>query len=81
MDKNEKLLQVLHSILSDAFDSPVIDKPIKEEIADLARVRIAQALKKSGGNKSKAAKILGLPNYQTLTNWMIKYNVKESIDD
>ena len=78
MDKNEKLLQDLHSILSDDFDSSVIDKSIKEEIAELARMRITQALKKSGGNKSKAAKLLGLPNYQTLTNWMIKYNVKES---
>ena len=37
---------------------------------------IQKALKESGGSKTKAANLLGLPNYQTLSNWMIKYKVK-----
>ena len=30
----------------------------------------------AGNNKSKAAKILGFQNYQTLDNWLKKYAVK-----
>jgi DNA-binding protein Fis len=29
----------------------------------------------SHGNKSKAAALLGLKNYQTLNNWIEKYNI------
>jgi DNA-binding protein Fis len=32
-------------------------------------------MEESGGSKSKAAEMLGLKNYQTLTNWMEKYGV------
>ena len=48
---------------------------IKEEMAVLARIYIHAALDKADGNKTKAAKLLGLPSYQTLNNWMEKYNV------
>jgi transcriptional regulator with PAS, ATPase and Fis domain len=37
---------------------------------------IERALKENQGNKSKAAAILGLKNYQTLNNWIERYNVK-----
>jgi len=33
-------------------------------------------MKEAGNNKSKAAKILGFQNYQTLDNWLKKYAVK-----
>ncbi|WP_368726640.1 hypothetical protein [Pectobacterium aquaticum] len=29
----------------------------------------------SGQNKTRAAKLLGLKNYQTLNNWMEKYGI------
>ena len=51
-------------------------KGIREEIRDLVQQRIKMALLLSNGNKSKAAKLLGLPSYQTLTNWMIKHGVE-----
>lgn len=34
---------------------------------------LERALEETNGNKTKAAKLLGLPSYQTLTNWMKKY--------
>jgi transcriptional regulator with PAS, ATPase and Fis domain len=37
---------------------------------------ITQALKKAAGNKKEAAVLLGLPNYQTLSNWMEKLDVQ-----
>jgi DNA-binding protein Fis len=33
-------------------------------------------MKECGGNKSRAAKLLGLPNYQTLTNWLKRHGVE-----
>ena len=51
---------------------------LQEEIAALARKRITAALLLCGGNKTKAAALLGLPSYQTLANWIKQYDVKES---
>ncbi len=51
-----------------------IDLP--ELLASVARHYIGRALAESGGVKTKAAKLLGLSSYQTLTNWMDKYNVE-----
>lgn len=49
---------------------------IQDVISDLVRHYIPKALTHSNGSKSKAAELLGLKNYQTLTNWMEKYDVK-----
>lgn len=38
---------------------------------------IKAALENTGGQKKKAAKLLGLANHQTLTNWMEKLNIQE----
>lgn len=46
---------------------------IGEVVAHYAK----RALDESGGRKTKAAELLGLNNYQTLTNWMEKYGVKD----
>jgi transcriptional regulator with PAS, ATPase and Fis domain len=37
---------------------------------------LERGLAKNHGNKTKAAKILGLPSYQTLTNWLKKYGLE-----
>ncbi|MEL0638503.1 sigma-54 dependent transcriptional regulator [Marinomonas sp. TI.3.20] len=69
------------------FDRPqnntgLLDKDISQGIdiqniiSDLVRHYIPKALAHSNGSKSKAAELLGLKNYQTLTNWMDKYDVK-----
>ncbi len=49
---------------------------IKEEIRDLVQQRIKMALLLCNGNKTAAADMLGLPSYQTLTNWMTKPGVE-----
>lgn len=49
---------------------------IQNIISDLVRHYIPKALAHCNDSKSKAAKLLGLKNYQTLTNWMDKYDVK-----
>jgi DNA-binding NtrC family response regulator len=43
---------------------------LKELIGKIRDHYISQALTLSGGNKTRAAKLLGLANYQTLNNWM-----------
>jgi len=50
---------------------------IQEVMSEVARHYLQRGMAECGGNKSKAAKMLGLPNYQTLTNWLDKYFVKE----
>lgn len=50
---------------------------LPELLGNITRDHLTRALKETGGNKTKAAKLLGLPNYQTLTNWLEKYGVKE----
>ena len=42
-------------------------------LGDIAKKYLEKAMKQAGGNKTKAAKLLGLPNYQTLDNWLKKY--------
>lgn len=49
---------------------------IQNIISDLVRHYIPQALAHASGSKSKAAALLGMKNYQTLTNWMEKYDIK-----
>ncbi|MFP4084211.1 MAG: helix-turn-helix domain-containing protein [Desulfonatronovibrio sp.] len=36
-------------------------------------------MNETGGNKTRAAKMLNLKNYQTLDNWLEKYKV--DVDD
>ena len=43
----------------------------------VAKHYITRALSETGNNKSKSAELLGLPSYQTLTNWIKKYGIKE----
>ena len=50
---------------------------LQEVMGVVARHYIREALKHTGGNKTDAAALLGLGSYQTLTNWIDKYNIKE----
>lgn len=49
---------------------------IQDIVSNLVRHYIPKALAHSNGRKSEAAELLGLKNYQTLTNWMDRYDVK-----
>jgi len=59
------------------FDQPLdqgIDLP--EIIKTVAVHYLERALEKNNGNKTKTAETLGLPSYQTLTNWLKKYGLE-----
>lgn len=49
---------------------------INGKIRDFAKAYLIEALKHTGGNKTRAAELLGLASQQTLTNWMKKYDVE-----
>ena len=61
---------ILNQSIGNGFDIQVV---IKKVIAHY----LEKALNKSDGNKSKAANLLGLPNYQTISNWIIKYGMNK----
>ncbi|MDX8126448.1 sigma 54-interacting transcriptional regulator [Methylomonas sp. OY6] len=44
---------------------------------DIKRQYITKALAQVAGNKKKATALLGLPHYQTLSNWMDKLGIEE----
>ena len=50
---------------------------LKEIISDVARHYLTRALAEVHDNKTKAAKLLGLGNYQTLSNWIEKYGLEK----
>ncbi len=60
---------VLNRGLSNGID-------LSELLADVARHYLSRAMIEAGGNKTKAAQMLGLPNYQTLSNWLKKYELE-----
>jgi transcriptional regulator with GAF, ATPase, and Fis domain len=47
-------------------------------LAQAARHYLERALVESNGNKTKAAKLVGLSSYQTLTNWLKRYGIDHS---
>lgn len=52
------------------------DFDIREVLAEVARQHVARAMADAGGNKTQAAKLLGLGSYQTLTGWLKRYGVE-----
>jgi hypothetical protein len=48
----------------------------KLPLAEVETDYIRNVLNAVAGNKTRAAKLLGLPNYQTLDNWLKKYGFR-----
>jgi DNA-binding NtrC family response regulator len=59
---------LLGRALGDGFDLSAV-------LAEAARHYLSRALDESGGNKSRAAALLGLASHQTLSNWLRRYGV------
>jgi transcriptional regulator with PAS, ATPase and Fis domain len=49
---------------------------IDREIEAVITGYLLKALEMSGGNKSETARMLGVANYQTISNWIRKFNIK-----
>ena len=49
---------------------------LEEIIEEVARHYLKRAMDHSRQNKTKAAELVGLPSYQTLSNWLKKYKVE-----
>ncbi len=62
-------------------NNDILTKPLGEGFnlqelqAFLSSHYIRRALEETAGNKKKAADLLGLKNYQTLSNWIEKYSI------
>ena len=61
--------RVLNRDLSEGIDLEKLTDDVKKHY-------LQRAMKHTRGNKLDAAKILGIRNYQTLTNWLGKYKIK-----
>lgn len=73
---SEELLGTSRNEPADLLGRPLgNDLELPTLVADLARHYLERALSEAGGNKTRAAELIGLPSYQTLTNWMKRYDV------
>ncbi len=78
-DVREALLPVAASDQAET----VLNRPLgnsldlRAVLADVARHYLERALAEAGGNKTEAARLVGLPSYQTLTNWMKRYGLTQ----
>lgn len=50
---------------------------LSDLLRQVARHYLERAMDEAHGNKTKAAELVGLPSYQTLTNWLSKYETQE----
>jgi transcriptional regulator with PAS, ATPase and Fis domain len=66
----------------EATKRQILDRPLEQGINLIEIIKtvaihyLKRGLQKAGGNKTEAARILGLPSYQTLTNWLKKYGLE-----
>ena len=61
--------EVLGRPLGEGLDLP-------EVLANVARHYLQRAVDEAQGNKTQAAQLVGLPSYQTFTNWTKRYGVR-----
>ena len=65
----------------------LLDRPLGHGLnlpelqAELTRHYLERALDEAGGNMTHAAQLVGLPSYQTFTNWLNRYNVRRSKEE
>ncbi|MBV6520143.1 MAG: Anaerobic nitric oxide reductase transcription regulator NorR [Gemmatimonadaceae bacterium] len=60
--------ETLGKALGDGFELPAL-------LDSVARHYLTRAMKEANGNKTRAADLVGLPSYQTLSNWLQRYGV------
>ena len=76
------VLAALHPVAKTAEET-VLGRPLgaglvlPELLAEVSRHYLRRAMLDSGGNKTKAAELVGAPSYQTFTNWLKKFGEPE----
>jgi len=77
-DFREALLESTRPASTDVLGRPLGGEfDLQALMADVARHYLERALVEAHGNKSEAARLVGLPSYQTLTNWLERYGVEK----
>lgn len=67
--------------ISRSGEEALMNRPLKngvnlpELMEKLAQHYLKRAIDEAHGNKTKASELVGLPSYQTFSNWMKKYNL------
>jgi len=75
-DAREALLPSINAGKHEVFGRPLGDGlNLPDLLKEVARHYLRRAMDESQGNKTKAAELVGLPSYQTLTNWLAKYEI------
>ncbi len=76
-DAREALLPAPRDNTSDVLNRTLGEElDLPELLASVARHYLHRALDEAHGNKTQAAKLVGLPSYQTLSNWLERYQVE-----
>jgi transcriptional regulator with PAS, ATPase and Fis domain len=74
----DDIREALSSSVSNAGND-ILNRPLgsgfrlQDVMEEVARHYLSRAMEEAGGNKTKAAELMGLPNYQTYSNWHKKY--------
>ena len=80
-DVREAMLPEARASREGILDRPLGDGLNLDEIlSTVARHYLQRAVEDSHGNKTKAAELLGLASYQTLTNWLKRYQIQFGTD-
>jgi DNA-binding NtrC family response regulator len=75
-DISEAMLPIIHANNDKLLDRSLGDGfNLPELMEKLAKHYLKKALDEANGNKTKATELVGLPSYQTFSNWLKKYNV------
>ena len=79
----EDMREALIPLAADDRRETVLNRPLeggldlRELLAGVARHYLERALEETGGNKTEATRLVGLPSYQTFTNWMKRYGLTQ----
>jgi DNA-binding NtrC family response regulator len=76
-DVREALLPVAKSTRPEVLGRPLGGGfNLRDLLKEVARHYLERAMDEAQGNKTKATELVGLPSYQTLTNWLKTYEVQ-----
>ncbi|ATB26895.1 sigma-54 interaction domain-containing protein [Melittangium boletus] len=76
-DVREALLPVAATTRPEVLGRPLGSGfNLSELLKEVVRHYLGRAMDEAHGNKTKAAELVGLPSYQTLSNWLVKYEVQ-----